>query len=87
MASDRFDDVSFEILEEPESAPRRRHRGLVAVAALIAAGALAGGAAAHTDGPASAATAKAKSSFTRDGHGCRHGGGRYRGAPDSSVRY
>lgn len=86
MASDRFDDVSFQILEGPEPAPRRR-RGVVALAAVIAAGALAGGAGAHTDGPAAAAQPQSKSvSSKRDGHGCKHGG-RHQGLRDSSPRY
>jgi hypothetical protein len=86
MASDRFDDVSFEILEGPEPGPRRR-RGVVALAAVIAAGALAGGAGAHTDGPAAGAQRQSKSvSSKRDGHGCKHGE-RHQGLRDSSVRY
>jgi hypothetical protein len=81
MDSDRFDDVKFEILEAPEPAPKRRqHKGVVAVAAVFAAGALAAGAGAHTNGTTSAAATAKPKTFKHHG-GCHHG------LRDSSVRY
>ena len=93
MGPDRFDDVEFRIVETPEPAPRRRRRGLAAVATLLVAGGLAAGASAlaSSDEPASRATgphpAKPKIFQTFDGdradgrrgHGCRKGEGRRHG--------
>jgi hypothetical protein len=84
---DRFDDVVFHIVEEPEPPrPRRPRRvrrwALAAGASVIVAGALAAGASALTgsDGkakPPSAAneralTAPGHGGFMRNGHGCHH---------------
>jgi hypothetical protein len=52
MEPNRFDDVEFRIMEEPEPAPRRvfrlGHATLAAIAALALAGSLAAGASALT---------------------------------------
>jgi hypothetical protein len=84
---DRFDDVEFHIVEEPEPPrprrPRRVRRWAVAAgASVIVAGALAAGASALTDSggkakPPSAASERALTApghreFMRNGHGCHH---------------
>jgi hypothetical protein len=98
---DRFDDVEFTIVETPEPAPRRRRRGLAAMATLVVAGGLAAGASAlaSSDEPAArdnASRAAPRVSDTsgglrlRRGYECRQGGGRHhhRGnARDTALRY
>ena len=94
MGPDRFDDVEFRIVETPEPAPRRRRRGLAALATLLVAGGLAAGASALAssgDEPASRAAGaqpaqpKIFHMFNGDrgdgrrGHGCRKGEGRRHG--------
>ena len=93
MGPDRFDDVEFRIVETPEPTPRRRRRGLAAVAALLVAGGLAVGASALAssgDEPASRSGAPSTQpkmfhtfdgdrSDGRRGHGCRRGEGRRHG--------
>jgi hypothetical protein len=91
MPPDRFDDVEFRILDDPEPRPpRRRRRWLVAGGgAVLAAGALAAGASALTDSgndpaPAAKPPAREAGSHHRFGHdGCHHGEGR--ASPDSST--
>jgi hypothetical protein len=93
---DRFDDVEFTFVEEPEPAPpRRRRRGLVAAAAVIVAGGLAAGATAiaSQDEPP-AAKAPAKSFEVRESHRgdwCRKGEGRHHRdksyEQDTALRY
>ena len=98
MESDRFDDVDFRMIEEPEPArpPRRRRRGLAAVAAIVVAGGLAAGASAiaSPDEP-TAPPAAPKVTFDRgakDHHRgeCMREGGRHhsRGSEqDTALRY
>jgi hypothetical protein len=90
---DRFDDVEFKILEEPEPRrPRRRTKLASVVTVTVAAGLFATSALAFTDKPAApAAPAKATKFDKRDHHGCRKGGEwrhHDRGASDSlGLRY
>jgi hypothetical protein len=73
---DRFDDVEFRILEEPEERrrPRRRTRLASLVTVTVAAGMFATSALAITDKPAASPTpAKASSFEKRDHHGCKRG--------------
>jgi hypothetical protein len=90
---DRFDDVEFRILEEPEPRrPRRRTRLASAVTVTVAAGLFATSALAFTDKPAAEQTPPKAAKFEkRDGHGCRHGHGRWdrdRGGDESlGLRY
>jgi hypothetical protein len=94
---DRFDDVEYEIVESPEPPPRRRWPA-VAVAAVLATGALAAGASAlTTSGGDAARPAKPAASKTSEGwmhYGdkpCRRHEGRWHGRRDgdraSDVRY
>jgi hypothetical protein len=88
MESDRFDDVSYEILEgpEPPRAPRARGRRTAALTGLaLAFGALAAAAALAVTGPSSTPPPKAPAAppaaeFNADGvpiyhhgTGCKHG--------------
>lgn len=99
MESDRFDDVDFRMIEEPEPARpprRRRRRGLVAVAAIAVAGGLAAGASAlaSPDEPAAPAAAP-KVTFDTGAKGhhrgeCLREGGRHhsrRSEQDTALRY
>jgi hypothetical protein len=72
---DRFDDVEFRILEEPEQRRPRRRTGLASLVTLtVAAGLFATSAFAVSDDPVPAqAPAKASSFEKRDGHGCKRG--------------
>jgi hypothetical protein len=95
---DRFDDVEYEIVESPEP-PRRRRWPVVAVAAVLATGALAAGASAlTTSGDGGARTAKpavfhGDGAVSVDHHGakpCRRFEGRSHGRGSDSasdVRY
>jgi hypothetical protein len=72
MGPERFDDVAFEVVEDPSPPPRRPNRKRRAALSLIAAAAVAGGvagAASATDEPAApAATTHAPQvSHTRSG--------------------
>ena len=94
MDSDRFDDVRFRMIEEPEATPppRRRGRRRVAVAsALLVAGAVATSATALATTDDGAAPPAAKPSFIGDKqfrhHGGCHHGDRGRSQQDSSLRY
>jgi hypothetical protein len=74
---DRFDDVGFRILDEPEP-PRRRPRSRTRLASLatvtVAAGLFATSAFAFTDEPvAPQAPAKASKFEKRGHHGCKRG--------------
>jgi hypothetical protein len=73
---DRFDDVEFKILEEPEPRrPRRRTKLASVVTVTAAAGLFATSALAFTDKPAApTAPAKATKFEKRGHHGCRKGG-------------
>jgi hypothetical protein len=76
---DRFDDVEFRILDEPEPRrPRRRTKFASVVSVTVAAGLFATSALAFTDKPAAPqAPAKATKSEKR-GHGdCHRGGWRH----------
>ena len=92
---DRFDDVEFTFVEEPEPAPpRRRRRGLVAAAVIVAGGLAVGATAIASQDEPPAAKAPAKAFEVRDSHrgdGCRKGEGRHHrdtGAEqDSALRY
>ena len=87
MPPDRFDDVEFRIIDEPEPARPGRRPGrwvAAATATVLAVGALAAGASALTggeDAPPAAAPPAAKDTqlhhgFGHDGRGChRHDGG------------
>jgi hypothetical protein len=73
---DRFDDVEFRILEEPE--PRRRPRSRTRLASLVtvtlAAGLFATSALATTDDPVAPQTPAKASKFEKRGHhGCKRG--------------
>ena len=95
---DRFDDVEYEIVESPEP-PRRRRWPAVAVAAVLATGALAAGASALTTSGDDAATRPAKPAASKSSEGwthygdkpCKAGEGRRwhgrRGDRASDVRY
>jgi hypothetical protein len=92
---ERFDDVEYEIVESPEP-PRRRRWPVVALASVLATGALAAGASAlTTSGDDAASPAKPRTSHTDEGwmhYGkpCRAGEGRrhgHRGDRASDVRY
>jgi hypothetical protein len=93
MPPDRFDDVEFRILEQPEPRPRHRRRWVAAAAAgIVAAGGLAAGASALTgdEDPAPAAKPPALEirfqHHHRGGHDCHRG--EHRASPDTSgVRY
>ena len=87
---DRFDDVEFRILEEPEP-PRRRPRGRTRLASLatvtVAAGLFATSAFAFTDEPVAPQTPAKASKFEKRGHhGCKRGE-RHRDAENLGVRY
>jgi hypothetical protein len=95
VESDHFDDVSFRVIEDPESAPSPRRRGrrrAVVASVLLVAGAVATSATAlATTDDGTSATPAAKPSFIGDKQfrhhgGCHHGDGR-RSQQDSSVRY
>jgi hypothetical protein len=91
---DRFDDVEFTFVGEPEPPPpRRRRRGLVAAAVIVAGGLAVGATAiASQDEPVAP---KAKPAFqVRESHrgdGCRKGEGRHHRdksfEQDSALRY
>jgi Spy/CpxP family protein refolding chaperone len=93
---ERFDDVGYRIIEEPEPPrpPRRRGRSRAAVSAVLLAGAIATSAAAlATADDASPPPAKATpsydagSQFRHDGgrHGCHHGDRSGGGADQGSA--
>ena len=81
VGPDRFDDVEYTMLEQPEPPrrPRLRRWMLVPLAAVLAAGALAAGASALTgEDPAPAPAPKGDSAvpyapMKRDGHDCKRG--------------
>ena len=77
---DSFDDVEYEILEEPEPRrPRRRTKLASVVMVSVAAGLFATSALAFTDKPATPqAPAKATKFEKRGHHGCHRGGWHYR---------
>jgi hypothetical protein len=98
MEPDRFDDVGSRIIEGPddEAPPARRRRwGLVAIASVLAAGALAAGASALTtseEPAAPAAKQRPKVSYTADGipivhsgRGCKAGQAHRRGHEAAST--
>jgi hypothetical protein len=97
VESDRFDDVDFRMLDQPEPPPPRRgrRRGLLAVATVIAAGGLAAGASAlaSQDEPAAKPVASPKISISHGHRGglCLREGGRHhsrRSEQDSTaLRY
>jgi hypothetical protein len=86
---DRFDDVEFRILEEPEPRrPRRRTRLASVITVTVAAGLFATSALAFTDKPA--APSKAAKVEKRQHHGCHHGGWRHHDRGDTEslgLRY
>jgi uncharacterized membrane protein len=93
---DRFDDVEFTFVEEPEPAPppRRRRRGLVAAAVIVAGGLAAGATAIASQDEPPAAKAPAKAFDVRESHrgdGCRKGAGRHHrdksAEQDTGLRY
>ena len=85
VGPDRFDDVEFRMLEEPEppGRPRLRRWTLTALSAVLATGAFAGGASALTGEDAAPVVKKAAPS-ARDHHDCDRGKKFRR---DSAVRY
>ena len=88
---DRFDDVEFRILEEPEPRRPRRRTGLASVVMVtVATGLFATSALAITDKPAAPQTPAKASSFEKwDHHGCKRGG-RHRdrdGVENLGLRY
>jgi hypothetical protein len=85
---DRFDDVEFRILEEPEPRrPRRRTKLVSVVMVSVAAGLFATSALAFTDKPAAPqAPAKATKSEKRGHHGCHRGGWHHRDRGGDSVQ-
>ena len=92
---ERFDDVTYEIVESPEP-PRRRRWPVVAVAAVLATGGLAAGASALTTSGDDAArpAAKPRTSHTDGGwmhysKPCKAGEGRRHGRRGAAadVRY
>jgi hypothetical protein len=97
MEPDRFDDVAFRMIEEPEPParpPRRRRRWVLAsVATVVAAGALAAGASALAGSGDEPARAPAKVSTDGDGipmyrhHDCHRGDHMNRRDAASDVRY
>ena len=90
---DRFDDVEFKILEEPEPRrPRRRSPRFASfVTVTVAAGLFAASALASADEPPAAKTPSKAGKFEgRYHHGCKKGGGRHhdRGGDESlGLRY
>jgi hypothetical protein len=73
---DRFDDVEFRILEEPEARPPRRPIRLASlVTVTIATGLFATSALAFTDEPAPQTPAKASKFEKRGDHDCKRGRG------------
>ena len=97
MDPDRFDDVAFELVEDPAPPPRRPNRPRRAALALIAAAAVAGGvagAASATDEPAApaATTHRPQVTHTRSGvptvrneHECHAGRGHRRDGASGSA--
>jgi hypothetical protein len=88
---DRFDDVEFTILEEPEPRrPRRRTRLASVITVTVAAGLFATSALAFTDKPAAPTPAKASKFEKRGHHGCHRGGWRHHDRGDTEslgLRY
>jgi hypothetical protein len=86
---DRFDDVDFQMIEEPSPGPRRpRRRGMVAAGAVLVACGLGLGGSALADSNNAASPGPA--SFHSSGHrgGCHHGLHRsHDAAPSSTLRY
>jgi hypothetical protein len=80
---DRFDDVEFRVLEEPERRRPRRRRSVASVVMVtVATGLFATSALAITDKPAAPETPAKASKFEKRGHhGCK------RGAENLGVRY
>jgi hypothetical protein len=96
VENDRFDDVEFTFVEEPEAAPPpRRRRGLVAAAAVIVAGGLGLGAtaiASQDEPPAPNAKPSFEVRESHRGDGCRKGEGRHHrwdkgSEQDTALRY
>ena len=85
---DRFDDVDFKILEEPEPAKRRRGPRFASVVTVtVAAGLFAASALANSDAPtARQAPSKASSFKAGHHHGCKKGGRHHdRGGDSESL--
>ena len=76
MGPDRFDDVEYRVLEEPEPPrrPRLRRWTLTALSAVLATGAFAGGASAiggdEAAAPAAKVSDKSSTVYQRDGRDC-----------------
>ena len=86
---DRFDDVEFRILEEPEPPrrPRSRTRLASVVTVTLAAGLFATSAFAFTDEPAAPQTPAKASKFEKRGHGCKRGERHRDSGENLGVRY
>ena len=86
---DRFDDVEFRILEEPERRrPRNRARLVSLVTLTVATGLFATSALAFTDEPvAPQAPAKASKFEKRGHHGCKRGDRHRDRGENLGVRY
>ena len=85
---DRFDDVDFKILEEPEPAKRRRGPRFASVVTVtVAAGLFAASALANPDAPTvRQAPSKASSFKAGHHHGCKKGGRHHdRGGASESL--
>jgi hypothetical protein len=87
VGPDRFDDVEFRVLEQPEppGRPRLRRWTLTALSAVLATGLFAGGASALTSEEAAPA-AKSKTTYSKDWRDCDRG--KHRGADrNREVKY
>jgi hypothetical protein len=89
VGPDRFDDVEFRMLEQPEppGRPRLRRWTLTALSAVLATGLFAGGASALTAEEGAPAAAKSsKTAYPKDWRDCDRG--KHRGADRTrEVRY